>query len=145
MNDLVIIALGVALLWSIAPIIHKAVLNKVTPRMLLIFNGITIGIIVLIYALLNKDAVLQEASELSRDTIGWMLIAVTLSWFLAPLIFYSVLQKGTGHIIIALAYSSPLFAMILAWLFLREKITLMSFIGVCLIVIGIVFLAVAHH
>ena len=74
------------------------------------------------------------------STIGALSI---ITVFVANLIYVYILKKHEGYVISALVYSSPAFSLLLTYLFLRQKITIYGMIGVLLVVLGVVFLALA--
>ena len=136
-------ALFVAFLWGLSPVIHKALLTKIDPIVIIVVGGAFYFSMVIGFALWNWKKV-RESSVALTSTQLWMLaLSSIVAGFGANLIYLYALRQEKSHIISALIYSSPAFSLIFAYLFLKETITLASFTGVILIVAGVVLLSIS--
>ena len=61
--------------------------------------------------------------------------------FVANYLNVQLLRKHDSYIVTAITFSSPLFTLLLASLFLGEKVNIYGIIGVILIVVGIMMVA----
>lgn len=135
-----VIAFGLVLsfLWGVLPVIHKAVLNSLHPQVVLFVSGIVYFVALLAYAAYNWKLLSKESKKINARHMLWLTGGTVICTFLGSIIYYYVLSKHDSHIVTAIAYSSPFFALVLAWLFLDEKVTAMGLVGVLLIVAGVV-------
>jgi drug/metabolite transporter (DMT)-like permease len=70
-----------------------------------------------------------------------MIISGIFVGFVANYLYYQVIRNNTSYIVAALVFSAPFFTVILSYLFLKEELTLLSGLGVFLIVAGVILLA----
>jgi drug/metabolite transporter (DMT)-like permease len=135
------IALCVSFLWGTQPVIHKYLLNK--------FGFITIMFIsTLIYFGLVITLALSRHKEIYRDwlimtptDIGILILLPIFTVFLANILYYNILKTHESSIISALIYSSPVFTLIIAYLFLKERLDIYGLSGVCAIILGVILIA----
>jgi drug/metabolite transporter (DMT)-like permease len=82
--------------------------------------------------------------ELAR--LPWSFYAIAaatsvITGFLANLLYFYILKDNDSYIVAALTYSAPVFTLVLAYLFLNERMTVLGVTGVLLIVLGVVAVA----
>jgi len=65
-------------------------------------------------------------------------ITSAITGFFANLIYYYVISKHESYIVEALISCSPLFTLVLAYLFLKEEINWVGIAGVLLITLGVI-------
>lgn len=127
------------------PVIHKYLLNK--------FNFVTIMFIsTLIYFGLVITLALTRHKEVYRDwlmmtpmDIGILILLPIFTVFLANLIYYNLLKIHESSIISALIYSSPVFTLLIAYLFLKERLDIYGLSGVCAIILGVMLIAMNNE
>ncbi len=97
--------------------------------------------LILVVVALGKTAGIEKVTGDSEAMKFIVLsgIAGALSW----LFYFLALQKGTVNQVVPIDRSSVAFALILAVLFLGEKVTLQSAAGAALVVIGAILVALA--
>ena len=72
----------------------------------------------------------------------WILILLPIfTVFLTNVLYYNILKIHESTIISALIYSSPVFTLIIAYLFLKERLDIYGFSGVCAIILGVILIA----
>ena len=130
-----------AVMASLGTIFAKIGLKGVDANLLTAIRGIVMAIIVSIAALsFGKFSFTALQSLSSRQWLYVILSGIggALSW----IFFYHALAGGPAISVTVIDKLSILFTAILAFLFLTEKITLESGIGLLLITIGTVLVAV---
>jgi drug/metabolite transporter (DMT)-like permease len=135
------LALLVSAFWGVSPVIHKVLLQNFHPASMVVFSAPVYIAAVIIYASFHTD-ILQN--DLKKATIyQFFLIGLTfvLTALIANILYFTVLLHNKSFVISALVYTSPIFTLILASLFLKETVNIYGFIGVCLVVIGICFIS----
>ena len=133
------LALFIAFLWGIQPVIHKYLLKKI--------NSITIMVIsttVYLLAILFKVSFSQTYTLFINDIrklspIDYLIIITTALFtvFLANMIYYSILKDNETSIVVSLMYSAPIFTLLLSYLFLNERLEPIGIIGIILIFLGV--------
>ncbi len=137
----IIYALLGAVMASLGTIFAKMGLKGVDANLLTAIRGITMAIIVSIAALsLGKVSVTALSSLSNKQWVYVILSGIggALSW----IFFYHALAGGSAITVTVIDKLSIVFTAILAFLFLTEKITLESGIGLLLITIGTILVAV---
>ena len=68
-------------------------------------------------------------------------ITVILGGFFANLLYFIILNKHESSVVSALIYSSPVFTLVLAMLFAKEKVSIVGIMGIILITLGVICIA----
>lgn len=128
-------ALLAALMWGVWAVVSKSFVNSMgginsIPYLEL---GITFCIMVPFFI---KPKILKKPDKKSLKLIIWS----ALIFSVAALTFYPALQYLPIAIVSPITASSPLITLLLARVFLKEKISLNQIIGAFIIVIGLVLL-----
>lgn len=141
MNAL-IIAMSVALLWGVMPIIHKYVLHHVSYMTVMFVGGCVYFTCVLLFSMYHMPIITQDLKQITTKIVALIACASLFCAFLANVMYFYVLKQNKSYWVSALTFSSPLFTLLIASLILQEKVTVYGFIGVILVTCGVVFLAI---
>lgn len=139
------IAIFIAFIFGVSPIIHKYIFNNVptlTPQLLFIFGGITYFFLTLVYAISEKQSIITNIKTIPLSIIALFLFGSCISFY-ANYLYFNIISKNPSHLVSSLIFISPLFTLVLSYLLLKEDITIMSVTGICLIVIGVIIIAVS--
>lgn len=94
--------------------------------------------------LLAISRIKEVTSDINKLTPRDILLIVGISVFaifMANMIYYYILKNHESSLISALIYSSPIFTLILAYLFLEEKIDKYGISGIIAVIIGIILIS----
>lgn len=138
----VLLAVFVALLWGITPNIHKVLLSDLSFKTVMVISSCFYFSCTLLFTLFYKDEILKDLPKLDAKHLFGLAIVAVIAGFLANIIYLMVLQKNKSYVISALIYAAPLFTLLGGIFVLKERITLVSFLGVMLIVIGILCIGI---
>jgi drug/metabolite transporter (DMT)-like permease len=136
-----LVALCVAFLWGVSPVIHKSLLGKHSHVTIMLITATVNVLCVISYALFKNKELIPDMKTIPMKDVLIVAGTTITTVFLANILYYNVLKKHDSYIISALIYSSPIFTLLLAYLFLQEKITYYGLIGVLFIVVGVCFIA----
>lgn len=141
------VALFIAFLWGVAPVIHKHVLKSVDPKVVMITGSIFYTACLIVFWFYHREFLHTHMQTLTWTQVFWIASTAVICGFFTNIIYYHILQKHDSYVVSALIYSSPVFTFLLAYLFLKEKITLLGSMGVMAIVAGVVLLSLneRHH
>lgn len=138
----ILLPLLIAILWSIAPLLHKVVYKSgINPKTMMILSGLFYSGALAVYSALNYKSVIADWSKLNYGVVGLIAFAVIVTAFLSNLIYYYAIKKYPAFLVTGLSYAAPLFTVLIAWLFMIEHVSLLGLVGVVLIVSGTVCLA----
>jgi len=136
-----IFALITSLCWGIAPIFGKIGLVKVEPTVALVFRSIVVSIILVVWAAATTNIDQLFALAISKGGIAIAAEGIVAS-LLGHLAYYYALKFGEASKMVPVTSSFPLIAIILAVLFLGEKLSITSIIGALLIIAGIILIKI---
>jgi len=136
-------SLFISFLWGASPVIQRFLMSTrpLSPETLMVFGSAIYFLCTAIYFAFNRSKILAELSIVSWKTLSIMIISGIFVGFVANYLYYQVIRNNTSYIVAALVFSAPFFTVILSYLFLKEELTLLSGLGVFLIVAGVILLA----
>jgi transporter family protein len=129
-------ALGTLLAWGIWAFIPKMALNTMTPQSTLFYAAI--GDILVVLPIFFF--VLRCRLHTDRKSIGITFAASTMT-MLSMLAYFFALSHGPVAVIATLSAMYPAITVLLARVFLKEKINRSQFIAICIALAAIVLLA----
>lgn len=135
------IALCVAFLWGVSPVIHKSLLGKHSHVTIMLITAIVNILCVISYAVFKNKELIPDMKTIPMKDVFVVACTTMTTVFLANVLYYTALKNNDSYIISALIYSSPIFTLLLAYLFLKEKITYYGLLGVLFIIVGVCFIA----
>ena len=137
-TDVVLMAMTVALLWGVAPVVHKYVLHgRVSEKIILVVGGVAYFIVLMMYWVVHAPEIQHGFKTIRWLDIILISIASVFMNLFAKIIYLNALKHAESYVISSLVYSAPLFTLLFAVLLLHEQVTLWKLVGVCMIVGGI--------
>lgn len=130
-----IIALLVACIWGINPIMEKLSLVNATPLTVLTLRFIMTSLVLTTITVFSGRT--YELKNLDSQTYFMIIIPAVLGAF-GLFLYFIALGKGDASKVAPIAATFPLFTAIYALIFLKENITFQRLVGIVLIVIGLV-------
>ena len=122
--------------------LSKAGLEKVGSTFALGIQSIVLTICVWLVILL-QGSVAKEVAELDKRSLGLIALSGVVST-IAYLCYFGALSLGSSSRVQPIDRLSLVFAIIMAAIFLREKVTDQVTAGALLMAVGAVFIATAH-
>lgn len=132
-----LLALLVAFIWGLNPIIEKLSLVKATPLTVMTIRFIMTSIVLTIITLYQGK--FYELNNLDSKTYYYIIIPAILAG-VGLYIYFIALGKGESSKVVPIIATFPLFTAVYAFLILKESITTPKIIGTFLIVSGLVIL-----
>lgn len=132
-----LLALLVAFIWGINPIMEKLSLVKATPLTVMTIRFIMTSIVLTIITFYQGK--FYELNNLDSKTYYYILIPAILAG-VGLYIYFIALGKGESSQVVPIIATFPLFTAVYAFLILKESITTPKIIGTFLIVSGLVIL-----
>lgn len=139
--EVISLSLVISALWGILPVVHKFLLDGISGSTLMILGSVFYTSCIAVYAVVERKTLVPQVSVMSWTTLAIIATLSITTGFFANLIYYHVLKHGSSSVVSALIYSSPVFTVILAYFWLRERLSLAGYLGVAFIVAGVVLLA----
>ncbi|MFC1753195.1 EamA family transporter [Thermoproteota archaeon] len=135
-----IFALLTALVWGLVPAIEKVGLTRVQPNVALLVRscGVIFGAALLL--LFKFNSIKAEFLDVTPRTVFFLVSGGLLASIVAQLFFYRALKFGDTSKVVAIAGTYPLVSFLLALIFLGEKFTLVKFLGIFFVLLGVVLL-----
>jgi drug/metabolite transporter (DMT)-like permease len=137
----IFLALFVSFLWGLQTVIHKQLLQKLDFITILFISTFVNFSLVVIVALVQKQKILSDLKIITFSDISIIAAVSAFTVFLSNIIYLYVLKSHESSIISALIYSSPVFTLLISYFFLRERLDVYGFLGVCSIILGVILIA----
>lgn len=130
-----LLALLVAALWSIYPFILKKVTSVNYIVIWMIMSIVTAVVSVFVTCMMGGFA---QLSKLKTRDLKLICLSSIIGPVCAFLLYFYLLQTCRSvSLVITLAFTSPVFAAIIAYFWANEQLTIIHIIGIILICIGI--------
>lgn len=136
MNDWFILGIVALFLWGFWGFFPKLATNYIDPKSILIFQSIA-GAVFAVVILISTN--FRTATHTKGITFAFL---SGLFGSMGSLLFLYSLSKGKASIVVAMTALYPLVTILLAFLILKEPITLKQGIGLFLALIAILFLSI---
>jgi drug/metabolite transporter (DMT)-like permease len=143
--EYIFVALFVSLLWGIQPVLHKLLLSKYKPITILIISSFLYFYLIAMVAFARNADVKNDLDNMTRRDILIILSIGLFSGFIGNMLYLYVLKDHNTSIISALIYSSPVFTLIISYLFLKEKLNMYGLLGVITIIIGVILVSLNEN
>lgn len=123
--------------WGTSPIFANFLyLHEFSPLQITSMRGTVSAILMSLYVFIsNKKLFRINLSQLIWFALGG------LSMFLAAYFYYESMSVGSVSVAVMLMYTAPIFVMTYSVLFLGEKLTVVKFISVVLVLLGCAFIS----
>jgi drug/metabolite transporter (DMT)-like permease len=138
----ILIALFISACWGVQPIIHKYVLKTIDPVVVMTISSGAYFICMLGFVAYNWKRIKTHVHTVTPRLLAVIVATSVFTAFLANLLYFYILKDHASYVTSALIYSSPFFTLVIAYLFLQNKVTLFGAAGALLIVAGVVFIAI---
>jgi drug/metabolite transporter (DMT)-like permease len=137
----VALSLFVAFLWATNTVIQKYALNNsLNQKTVIVVGSLTYLLCIVFFTIYNYDIIKKDIKKANLNFISLIIIGSILGTFVATLLFLNLLEKHKSSLVTTLTYTAPVFVLLLALLFLKEKITGIQMLGIFVTVIGIVII-----
>lgn len=129
--------LFIAFLWGALGVVNKYVLNHLESSTVFVLGGMVYFLLLLGLWFYNKKTIDKDLKKITQFQIFCIIASAIFLTFLPNFLYYYFLKRTKASIITAIGYSAPVFTLILAYLFLNEKIHGLGVLGIVLITLGI--------
>ena len=107
---------------------------------MLISGLINVFLIVILSIYLKNDLLIDLKKITFRDTVILVCLPI-FTVFIANIIYYYILKKHESSLVSAITYSSPAFTLVLAYLFLNERLDIYGLSGIFAIIAGVILIS----
>ena len=133
-----ILALGAAIVWSVAPLFAKAGLSKMDPMMGLAVRSLCITIALFVFLFLTGG--IKNLLGLDKKAALFLGIEGVLGGLIGQYLYFKALKSSDASSVVPIVSSYSFFAFLFAIIILGEKLTLQKGIGALLIFLGLILL-----
>ena len=134
----ILMTLFTSFLWGLSPVIQKHLLQKFDKRSLMLFYASANIIFITMLICFFNNNLYSDIKTINTYDIFLISTYTFFTIFMANLIFLEVLKYNNSHEAAAIEGIYPFFTLLLAYLFLKEKITVFGILGVILVVLGVI-------
>jgi uncharacterized membrane protein len=127
---------------GLSPVIHKNVLKDLSPHTTLVGMSVAYTLCTILLAIAYKNEIYEDwMHRMNHRHIAFIAFTAIVCGFLANMLYFYILKRHPSYIVSALIYSSPVFTLVIAYMFLGEYISLMGLLGVLFITTGVICIA----
>jgi len=137
----IVLALCVSFLWGTVPVVHKYLLTKYQPITIMILSNTVYLSLLLLTLIFEHKAFTGDLKKMPTNDLLIIVSAATFGLYIAYKIYYYILKDHKSSIISALIYSSPVFTLIVAYIFLKERLSIYGYLGIFSILMGVIFIS----
>ena len=138
----IFLAICIAFLWGISPIIFKYLLGDIDMKVIMFLTAIVYTSCAIIYIIPSWNGIIASIRKISNKHLVLIVINAIVMTFLANLLFLMALKNNSKtYLITAIAFCAPLFSLLIAFFFLNQKLTWYNIIGMTLTIMGIFVLS----
>ena len=135
------IALFVAFLWGIHPILNKILLGKFNLPTVVVLNNIVYFLAVIVFFFINYTEIAKDIKKINGQDLLILFSVALFAGFLANLLYYYILKSHESSLVSALVFSSPIFTLAVAYFFMKEQLNSFGILGILFITLGVVCIA----
>ena len=135
------LALLIALLWGSQPALHKDLLTRYHWSTIITLSAVLYFACILVLFALYAEPIWKDVAKIRAHDALLIIFLVICTTFLTSVLYYVVLKKHSSSIVSALIYSAPVFTFVIAYLFLKERLTPVATLGIALVIMGILCIA----
>jgi drug/metabolite transporter (DMT)-like permease len=141
MDIYIFIAIFISFLWGIQPIVHKHLLNKYNFITIMLISTIVNFSLILAVSITRNKEILADMNKLTFRDLFILVLVSSFTIFLANMMYYYILKNHESSIISALVYSSPVFTLIIAYIFLKERLDIYGISGIFFMILGVILVS----
>lgn len=142
-------ALIIVIIWGTIPILLKKLVQKHSAYPIMLLSAMMFGAVGLLLTFAHKP---QEVNKVFKqlNAYEWLYLTfiVIAGSFFSNLLYMWALEKYKSSVLVTVTSTFPLVTVLLGVLILKERISIVSAIGILLTVIGVMCLAYgdrSHH
>jgi drug/metabolite transporter (DMT)-like permease len=139
------IALFIALLTGLLPVVHKHLLGKYNPMSILIISAVIYSIAVIGLAYNQFENIKTDLKKITWTDSGIIVLLVLLCTFFSNILYYIVLKANNSFEVASIIDAAPFFTLILAVMFLHEHIHATGLLGVIFTIVGVILISMNDH
>lgn len=133
-----LLAIITMVFWGAAPIFGKIGLTKINPYIALTIRSFIIALIMLIIISIRGD--FRELIKVDLKSVTFIGLEGIFASLIGHFAYYYALKLGETSKIVPITSAFPLITVLIAIIFLSEKITIFKGSGILLIIAGIILL-----
>lgn len=145
MENYILVALLISLIWGTSPLIYKHLLSSYNPITIIIFSGVVYTLCIVLYGCFHMNTVLEDYNRMNGNDIWWISLSAILALFLANVLQLTVLKDANTSVISPIIYTCPIFTLLLAYMLFNAEPNRYCVLGVIFIVVGVLCISVCSN
>ena len=138
MDNYIIYAFIIAFLTGFSPIIHRYILPRISGAFIMLVSAITYGLAVLFYIYFWKWSDVVKDMKDSKPYIPLLAATTLFGMFFANILYlYAIKHTSNINTVIVITALYPVVTLVLASIFLKERLSIWGLLGFFMILVGI--------
>lgn len=141
MEIYIVVALFIAFLWGIHPIVNKYLLTKYEPFTIMLLASLVYFISMVTVSMIWIKEIKRDLNKMTTRDFTVLSLLAFFAVFIANTLYYYILRGNTSSIISALIFSAPAFTLFVSYFILKEKLSGYGLLGILSIILGVVLIS----
>lgn len=141
MEIYIVVALFIAFLWGLHPIVNKYLLNKYEPFTIMLLASLVYFISMAVVSTIWMKEIKSDLNKMTTTDFTVLSLLAFFAIFIANTLYYYILRGNTSSIVSALIFSGPAFTLIISYFILKEKLSLYGLLGILSIILGVILIS----
>ena len=137
-------SLFVAFLWGAQPVAQKALLERLSFKTIMAVGSVAYTACMVAFIAFYWKDIERDRDRLTPRNLAVIVATSVLCAFVANLVYLVALKHNKSAVVSALIYSAPVFTVVLAAVFLKERMNFAEAAGVAFLVAGVLCVAFAR-
>ena len=137
-------SLFVAFLWGAQPVVQKALLTQMSFKTVMAVGSVAYTACMAGFIAFYWKDIQRDRPKLTVRNVAAIFATTICCAFVANLVYLLALKRHKSAVVSALIYSAPVFTVVLAAVFLRERLNWVEGAGVALLTAGVACMAIAR-
>lgn len=145
MDNYILVALLISLIWGTSPLIYKHLLSQYNPVTIIIFSGVIYAVCVFVFGCFHMNTLLEDYNHMKGADICWIALSAVLALFLANVLQLSVLKDANASVVSPIIYTCPIFTLLFAYMLFNAEPNRYCILGVFLIFLGVLCISLCSN
>jgi uncharacterized membrane protein len=135
--NFIVVAVLIACLWGLQPLIQKHLMKDFSSHSILMISNVIFTVCLMVYGFFYREMILDDFKRLETHHWQLLLFSAIICSFLTSITYFELIKNHKSSIVMAITYSAPLFTVLFSEFFFNEKIEDVSKVGIGFVVLGI--------
>jgi len=134
------IGLFISFLWGIQTVIHKHLLDHISGLSIMLYSTILYTLLLCITAYYHKSIIIKDLKKIDLRISAILFFVAFFTLFVTNMLYYYILNHHESSFVSAIISTAPIFTVIFAYLFLKERLSMYGIMGIVSLILGLILI-----